>query len=231
MNPLESFDSITFDCYGTLIDWESGILQALRPLAAQYGIEVDDNTLLETYAQLETRIESGDYIPYKEVLREVMTGFASEFGWNLSDSERTALVDSIKSWAPFPDTAASLQALKRHFKLNIISNIDDDLFNLSAPKLGIEFDHVITAEQVRSYKPNKSNFLMALEILGQPSGRILHVAQSFFHDIIPAKDLGMATVWVNRRKDKQGFGATPEAFIKPDWEVESLAALVDLVNG
>ncbi|MDX1388741.1 MAG: haloacid dehalogenase type II [Acidobacteriota bacterium] len=218
--------ALTFDCYGTLIDWESGILRALRPVLDRYGVEIDDDRLLEFYARHEPDAQAGGYRPYREVLGSVVEGIATELGFTASPDETASLAESIPDWNPFPDTVEALRALKRRFKLGIISNIDDDLFAASARRLEVDFDWVITAEQVGSYKPSTRNFERAIERIGLPGDVIVHVAQSLFHDVVPAKKLGLATVWVNRGGARPGFGATPAAVARPDLEVPDLAALV-----
>jgi 2-haloacid dehalogenase len=216
---------LTFDCYGTLIDWESGILSALRPVLRAHSVEVADESLLELYARLESAAESGVYQPYREVLDEVMRGLARELGFEPRPSEVTALAASVGEWPPFPDTPAALQALKRRFKLGIISNIDDDLFAASNRHLGVTFDWVITAQQARGYKPSTRNFEVAFDRIGVPKEQLVHVAQSLFHDHVPAKSLGLDTVWVNRRAGRPGPGATPPATAQPDLDVPDLQTL------
>ena len=213
---------LTFDCYGTLIDWESGILSALRPILRAHSVEVPDESLLELYAGLESTEESGVYRPYAEILREVMHGLGRRLGFEPTPTELTALAASVGEWPAFSDTSAALQALKQRFKLGIISNIDDDLFAASNRHLGVTFDWVITARQVRSYKPSTHNFQVAIERIGLPPDRLVHVAQSLFHDHVPAKSLELDTVWVNRRAGKPGAGATPPATAQPDLEVPDL---------
>jgi len=146
-------------------------------------------------------------------------------GFTPSEAELATFSQSVKDWPAFPDSARALGALKTKYQLAIISNIDDDLFAYSAQRLQVPFDWVITARQARSYKPSLNNFRVAFERMGVPQNRILHVAQSLFHDIAPAKALGLATVWVNRRHDKAGFGATPPAEARPDLEVPDLQTL------
>jgi 2-haloacid dehalogenase len=152
-------------------------------------------------------------------------------GFAVSPAEVEALVGSVGDWPAFEDSADALNALKRRFKLAIISNIDDDLFAASQRRLGVDFDWIVTAQQVRSYKPSLNNFRVALERIGAPTERVLHVAQSLFHDHVPAKQLGLDTVWVNRRAGKHGFGATPPASAKPNLEVANLRTLAGLALG
>jgi 2-haloacid dehalogenase len=230
MLDLSRYKVLTFDCYGTLIDWEAGILRAIRPVIARYGIGVDDREILETYAQLEAKHEEGDCVSYAMVLRLVMTEMSLRFGFDATPAELDCLSRSIGDWEPFPDTAVALRRLSNRYKLAIVSNIDDRLFAATAKRLEVPFDWVVTAEQARAYKPSHTVFELALEKVGYPRGEILHVAQSVYHDIIPAKSLGLATVWVNRRTGKAGSGATLPASAKPDVEVASLDGLARLAG-
>ena len=227
MLDLRRFDVITFDCYGTLIDWEAGILSALAPFRSENDLRVADDELLEAYASLETVLQSGDHVSYREVLRGVMRGLATRYSVPTSRIDTDALAASLPTWPPFPDTVEALHRLRRHCKLGIISNIDDELFAATARTLEVPFDWVITAEQVRAYKPSRQNFERALERIGVPKERVLHVAQSRFHDVAPASTLGLATVWVNRRGDRPGAGATAPSGATADLEVPDLASLAD----
>ena len=230
MLDFDAFEILSFDCYGTLIDWESGILAALAPILSRHGRIVPAVELLETFARLESAAEAGPYRPYREVLREVVGGLGRQFAFAPDGGERDALAASIGSWPPFPDTRGALAALKTKYRLAIVSNIDDDLFAATAPSLGIDFDWVVTARQVGSYKPSPENFRAALARFDAPRGRVLHVAQSLFHDVEPARSLGLATVWVNRRRGQPGAGATPPAAVRPDLEVPDLATLARLAG-
>jgi len=221
---------LTFDCYGTLIDWESGIWEALQPVLAAHQVAATKEKTLELYAELETEAERGEYREYKSVLKMVMAGLGARLGFAPTRVELQNLPDSVKNWLPFPDTVAALQALKKKYKLAILSNVDDDLFAFSAQHLQVPFDWVITAQQVKSYKPSLNNFNRAIERIGSPKDKILHVAQSLFHDIVPAKTLGLSTVWVNRRHGKEGFGATLPAQAQPDWQVPDLKTLAELAT-
>jgi 2-haloacid dehalogenase len=226
---FDQFDVLTFDCYGTLIDWEIGITDALRPILVGHGIDVGTDQALELYAELEAEAERGAYRQYKAVLRMVLEGVGARLGFAPTQAELQRFSTCVKDWPAFPDSARALQALKKKYKLAVISNIDDDLFAHSAERLHTSFDWVITAQQVGSYKPALSNFRFAFEKIGLPASRILHVAQSLFHDVAPAKALGLATVWVNRRHGKGGFGATPPAQIEPDVEVPDLQTLARMM--
>jgi 2-haloacid dehalogenase len=230
MLDFSQYRVLTFDCYGTLIDWERGILNGLRPVLDQHGITLSDDEALELFGELESEAEGGPYLPYREVLTVVLAGFAERLGFTLADVERLALAESVGDWPPFPDTVEGLGALARHYDLVILSNVDDDLFARSAQHLKVDFANVITAQQVGSYKPNRRNFEVALERVGVPKEQVLHVAQSLFHDIEPANEIGLTTVWVNRRHDRPGFGATPPASAQPDLEVPDLRTLARLVD-
>jgi 2-haloacid dehalogenase len=222
---------LTFDCYGTLIDWETGILASLQPILAHHGVTADAEHLLTLYSEREhTAEQDGPYRSYREVLMLVLRGIGERLGFHPTASEQTDFADAVGTWPPFADTPAALVSLKRSFKLAIISNVDDDLFARSQPRLGVVFDWVITAQQVRSYKPSLNNFHQALARIGLPHAQVLHVAQSLFHDHVPAKHLGLDTVWVNRRHHKSGSGATPPANAQPDLEVPDLATLAQLAE-
>jgi 2-haloacid dehalogenase len=225
------FTHLTFDCYGTLIDWENGILRGLRPIIAAHKPTVPANEqLLELYGSIESEIEAGLYRSYREVLAEVVRDFGARLGFAPTISETGALADSLQDWLPFPDTVAALRQLSKRYQLAVVSNIDDDLFAASARRLEVPFAAVVTAQQVGSYKPALNHFRVALERLNVPPAQVLHVAQSLFHDVAPAKSMGLATVWVNRRKGKGGFGATPVAAIQPDLEVPDLKTLAELMH-
>jgi 2-haloacid dehalogenase len=227
---LDSRRALTFDCYGTLIDWESGLLTALRPILDRYRVEIEDERVLQMHARLEPAAQRGEYRSYREILGSVVEGIGRELGFTPAPDEIASLADSVPGWAAFPDTVDALRRLKRRFSLAIISNIDDDLIAGSVRQLGVEFDHVITSQQVRSYKPSLNNFERAVDRIGLSPDAIVHVAQSLFHDIVPATEIGLTTVWVNRRKGRPGFGATPAAEARPDLEVSDLATLALLIG-
>jgi 2-haloacid dehalogenase len=219
---------LTFDCYGTLIDWETGILSALQPIVTDHGVTAEDERLLALHAELESEAELGPYTPYRRLLMTILRGVGERLGFTPSADEQSRFADSVGDWPPFADTRAALRALRRRFQLAIISNTDDDLFARTNQQLEVAFDWIVTAQQVRSYKPSLNNFRVALARIGLPTEQVLHVAQSLFHDHVPAKQLGLETVWVNRRYGKAGSGATPPAHARPDLEVRDLATLVTL---
>jgi 2-haloacid dehalogenase len=227
---FDAFDVLTFDCYGTLIDWETGLLRALYEPLAAHEISEDDQQLLQSFARHEAAVEAGGFRPYREVLGEVLTGMLAELGAEASAEERAAFGASVAEWPAFPDSAAALARLHERFRLGVITNCDDDLFAGSERKLGIEFDWVVTAQQVKRYKPNPRGFELMFERVGLPPSRILHVAQSLYHDHVPAKRLGLSTVWVDRRGARPGFGATPPAEATPDLVVPDMATLASLAT-
>jgi 2-haloacid dehalogenase len=231
MLDLAAFDALTFDCYGTLIDWETGIVEALRPVAPAHGSEVSDEALLEGFARYEAALEAGPYRSYREVLAGALRGLASDFGFEPSEDEVAVFSGSVGDWPAFADSAEALAALKRRFRLGVITNCDDDLFALSNRRLGVEFDWVVTAQQARGYKPDPANFEFALARIDVPRERILHVAQSLFHDHVPAKALGMTTVWIDRRGDAAGTGATPPASASPDMTFPDMRSFAATATG
>jgi 2-haloacid dehalogenase len=219
------FEILTFDCYGTLINWEAGILSALHRVLSAHGKKMDDATLLKLYGDFELHSEQGTFRPYREVLESVVRQFAAEFHFTPSAAEIRSLPDSLPTWKPWPDTVAALRQLKTHFRLAILSNVDDDLFAATRPQLGVDFDEVITAQQAQAYKPSLKLFELALSRINAPAHRVLHVGQSIYHDVIPAQSLGLATVWVNRPSARPGVGAVKPAEANPDLTVSSLAEL------
>jgi 2-haloacid dehalogenase len=226
----DDFELLTFDCYGTLIDWESGLLAALRPVLVARGSKLTDDEMLERFGAYESEIEAGPFVSYADVLRGVMDRFAEEHGFPIDDGERESLVASIGDWPAFADTRDALAALKRRFRLGIASNVDDALIARTLPHLGVDFDWIVTAEQVRSYKPGRAHFDEMLARTGLPVGRILHCAQSLYHDVRIAKSLGFTTVWVDRRAGRAGGGATPASDATPDFVVPDLAGLAALMG-
>jgi 2-haloacid dehalogenase len=230
MIDFQQFEVLSFDCYGTLIDWESGILKALKTILSNHNINIGDQQILELFAQRESIQEERKYLKYREVLKKIVQDFGEKHSFEPSEEELNSLAESIQDWEFFPDTVRALKALQKRYKLTIISNIDNDLFAYTAKKLEVEFDWIITAEQVKSYKPSLRNFEFAIQKMGIAPDKLLHVAQSVYHDIVPAKTMGLTAVWVNRRQGKEGFGATVPATGNPDLEVPDLKTLVSLMN-
>lgn len=230
MFDFSRFEILTFDCYGTLINWEAGMLPVLRRILAAHGKQVGDATLLELYGEFEHRSEQGTFQPYREVLASVVRQFGAQFGFTPTPEEVRSLPDSLAAWQPWPDTVAALRRLKTRFRLAIFSNVDDDLFAATRPQLGVDLDEVITAQQAQAYKPSLKLFELALSRIHAPAHRVLHVAQSIYHDVIPAQSLGLATVWVNRPSARPGAGAAKSAAAKPDLTVRSLEELAALAG-
>jgi 2-haloacid dehalogenase len=226
------FEALTFDCYGTLIDWETGISRGLRAILDPRGVKVDGDALLEAYAAEEAALEAGPYLRYREVLARAARGVAAGFGISPTEDELAAFGDSVGAWPAFDDSADALQRLKERFRLGVITNCDDDLFAASNRRLGVTFDWVITAQQVQSYKPSHRNFDAAFAVIDVPIPRILHVAQSLFHDHVPAQARGMTTAWIDRRHDKPGSGATPPAAaVTPNLIAPDMATFADVALG
>lgn len=223
------FKIVTFDCYGTLIDWETGILGAIRPILTAHNAHLSDPDILRMYGAIEAEEESGEYRPYREILQAVVRGFGTRLGFVPSEKEQHSLPNSLAHWKPFPDTVTALRQLKHKFKLGILSNIDDDLFSATAPQLEVELDEVVTALQARAYKPSLEIFRLAQKKMGLASQQWLHAGQSIYHDVIPAQSIGVATVWVNRPSPLPNSGAAKPAQAKPDLEVSSLKGLADLM--
>ena len=224
MLDLAQFEWLSFDCYGTLIDWESGILGYLQPLLEVKGRFASDEEVLSLYSELEPRQQTGPYRTYREVLSGVVRDVGRELRFPVTPTDAAGLADSIRDWEPFPDTIDALRRLQSRYKLAILSNIDDDLFAYSAAKLQIHFDSVLTAQRLRSYKPSPENFRALLRRLGIERERLLHVAESLYHDVAPARSLGIATVWVNHRQGRAA-AASKLASVKPNLEVRNLAEL------
>jgi 2-haloacid dehalogenase len=231
MLDFSRFRVLTFDCYGTLIDWETGIFGALKPILAAHNKAICDADLLRHYSELEAEAEQGEFRNYHDVLHQVACGFGQRLGFVPTESQAGSLSGSVKTWQPFPDTVAALERLKQKYRLAVISNIDDDLFAASSARLANPFDFVITAQQARCYKPGLAIFRMALEKIGAPRDAVLHVGQSIYHDVIPAKSLGLATVWINRPSPRPHAGAAKAATGTPDMEFRDLKNLADVALG
>src|ERR1700739_290436 len=224
LNPSD-FDLLTFDCYGTLIDWETGIFSALKPLLEAHRKTRADAELLELYGDCQLEAESGTYQTYREVLQAVVQSFGKRLSFTPSTKELNALTDSFSNWRPWPDTVAALKRLAKRYHLAIISNTDDDLFEKTRRYLPVEFENITTAQQARCYKPALEIFRLALGKAKVAPNRILHVGQSIYHDVLPAQSLGLATVWVNRPSPRTGIGAVKHAKGQPDLQVSDLETL------
>ena len=225
---FSNFEVLTFDCYGTLIDWETGIFSVLKPVLATHGKSVPDADILELYGEFEAQAETGPYASYREVLRSVVRAFGKQFAFTPTVAEVETLASSVPHWRPWPDTVRALRKLQARYRLGIISNIDNDLFDSTRRHLSVEFASVTTAQQAQCYKPALEIFRRALDKTGVAPSRILHVGQSVYHDVLPAQSLGLRTVWVNRPSPRGGVGAVRRAEGKPDLEVPDLSTLADL---
>ena len=229
---LTDFKALTFDCYGTLIDWESGMIEALKPLTGKASRQLTRDEILEAHArhELSQQVQTPAKL-YRDLLATVYRRLAEEWGVATSWSDCVAYGRSIRNWPVFADTVASLQYLKRHYKLAILSNVDNESFSFSNEKLGVDFDAVYTAEDCGSYKPSPRNFeymLAKLNTLGIEKSRILHTAESLFHDHAIANEEGLVSCWIHRRHGKEGSGATMALTQQPryDFRFDSLGDLV-----
>lgn len=211
---------VTFDCYGTLVDWERGIGDAFAAAAAADGVKLRSDLALSAYMRIEPIVEAGSYRPYREVLRETAQRVAARFGWRLDEAAADFLPRSLAHWRPFDDTGPALARLRSAgYRLGILSNVDVDLLETTLEKLGIEFDLLVTAQEVGAYKPNHAHFVEARRRIGQAPW--LHAAQSYFHDVAPARELGIPVAWINRH------GEPPHGTALPDREFRTLEALAD----
>lgn len=219
------YEWLSFDCYGTLVDWETGISDAVAGVFARHGVRKSRAEILALFADAEPKVQrSGEFLDYRRVLRDVMQIMAWEASIRLPESEADVLSESLPAWPIFPDAPGALMALKERYKLAVISNVDDDLFRFSEEALGINFHAVITSKQEGCYKPDLRVFHLAQERMGLEfrNDRWLHVAESLYHDIGPANRLGIESVWVNR--PDRGGGTRPTDAV-PTLEVPDLAAL------
>lgn len=231
MKELTGFKALTFDCYGTLIDWESGMIEGLNPLTSQLDQRLERNEILEAHARHESSQQA--WTPgkrYLELLPIVYKRLAEEWGLAVTPEQCAAYGQSVKDWPAFPDSSGALQYLKKHYKLVILSNVDNLSFAGSNERLQVQFDAIYTAEDVGSYKPSDRNFEYMLDKLksqGIEKSDILHTAESMFHDHVPAKRHGLATCWIYRRHAQKGFGATmhPGDLPKVDFQFKSMADL------
>jgi 2-haloacid dehalogenase len=231
---LTDFKVLTFDCYGTLIDWETGIWHALSPLVDKAGSARVRDAALEDFARHEAaQQQATPAMPYSQLLSAVYGRLAQEWDAPVTRAEAAAFGASIRDWPAFPDSAAALEYLKRHYRLVILSNVDRESFKASNARLQVQFDAVYTAQDIGSYKPDPRNFEYLLRrlhedfALSKPD--ILHTAQSLFHDHVPAKRIGLSTAWIDRRHASSGWGATvaPPDTPKYDFRFESLAAMAE----
>ena len=229
MMKLTDYKVLTFDCYGTLIDWEAGIHAALQPLLAKAATPLSKDDVLEAFARHESAQEAETpQMIYSDLLTAVHRRLADQWGLAASDVDHRRFGNSVPDWPAFPDSAEALAYLKQHYKLVILSNVDRTSFAGSNARLGVTFDAIYTAQDIGSYKPDLANFhymLAHLAELGITKSDILHMAQSLFHDHAPAKALGLASAWIDRRHASGGFGATmaPPAGASYDFRFTSMA--------
>ncbi len=233
---MSDFDALSFDCYGTLIDWEEGLRRGLASVAALSPDAPSADALLETYGEVEARAErEHPAMRYPEIIARSITATGAAHGIAVPDTLAAEIGGSVPQWPAFPDSREALARLKGRYKLIILSNVDRQSFAGSNKRLGVEFDAILTAEDIGSYKPDPRNFealLAKIDGMGIAKDRLLHVAQSLFHDHGPAKAAGLATVWIDRRAGKPGAGATPVPADAPapDWRFTSMAHFADAVE-
>jgi 2-haloalkanoic acid dehalogenase type II len=219
MTSARPYDIVTFDCYGTLIDWEAGIAGAFARAAAESGSRLDPHLVLAAYERIEPVVEAERYRSYRDVLTESAVRVARELGWPLPEARAGFLAESLPRWIPFPDTNPALERLfKAGYQLGILSNVDDELLAATRKHFTVPFDLIVTAQQVGSYKPADGHFVAAGQRIG--GRRWLHAARSHFHDVTPCRRLGVPVAWINR-------GREPGREPRPDRELATLAALAD----
>lgn len=220
MKKQPPYEVITFDCYGTLIDWERGISDAFAKAAKVDRVVLDPAAILAAYSDMEPVVEAETYRTYRAVLAETARRVAKQLGWALSEDRTTFIADSLPGWRPFADTNAALERLAASgYRLGILSNVDDDLLAETLRHFSVKFDFLVTAQQVRSYKPAHGHFLAASRHIG--ASRWLHAAQSYFHDVVPARTLGIPVAWINRKNE-----AAPDTG-HADCEFRTLSDLAD----
>ena len=218
------FDALTFDCYGTLIDWETGLSTAMRKFLDPRGVSPDRRRPPGDLRPLRSRGRAAALSHVSRGPGVRRPGRRRHFGVEPTEDEIGTFSGSVVDWPAFDDSPAALALLKTRFKLGVLTNCDDDLFAVSNRRLGVEFDWVVTAQQARGYKPAVANFELLFERLGLPRDRILHVAQSLFHDHVPAQGLGLSSIWIHRRHDRSGGGATLPADATPDLTFPDMAS-------
>jgi 2-haloalkanoic acid dehalogenase type II len=217
------FDIITFDCYGTLIDWESGIVNAFQTEASRQNLSISRDEIIDAYHEEEPAVESMPYLSYREVLAQTGERVSMRIGLQIKPESKDFLSHSLPDWMPFPDTNPALERLAQRYRLGLLSNIDDDLLSKTRKLFTVEFDLIVTAQQVKSYKPAPAHFL---EAITRTKGRKwLHAAQSYFHDVVPVRALNYPVAWVNRKRE-----TIPEGGTEPTYEVQNLTELADLLE-
>ncbi len=233
---LNDYKVFSFDCYGTLIDWETGIVENLKPLTCRLNSALQADTILEIHAICESRIQARyPTMKYSDLLAKVYQDIAGQWNISIDVDESVKYGHSVGTWPAFKDSVEALKVLKKHFQLAILSNVDGASFAKSNQKLSVNFDYIYTAEQVGSYKPNPRNFEFMLENLaseGIAKNQILHVAESLFHDHLPANQFDLDNCWIHRRYQKEGFGATktPEKLPTVKFKFNSLKELAQQVQ-
>ncbi len=230
MADLAAITTLTFDCYGTLIDWEAGILGVVRPFLDQCRTPPTDDQLLAAFAHFERRIQAGPYLPYRNVLALVMRELTAHFDAPVSAHDFDALAKSLPAWPAFPDTATALRVLAAEYRIGVLSNIDDDLLEGTRRRSGLTYHWAVTAQHVRSYKPAPAHFTAALERHGLSTDQVLHIASSIGHDIAPASALGIRTVHLHRRAGRGGPGANGPGEARPTFEVADFVGLFRLLH-
>ena len=222
---------LSFDCYGTLIDWETGILEQAIPRLARAGARnLDEVSVLRAFAKHEAALERGPFRPYRQVLLETFCLISRDLGARVERASAADFAAALTQWPPFPDTVAALARLEAKYRLLILSNVDDDLFEETARRLATRFEAVITAQQVKSYKPALGHFEAARERLGLTPAQWVHVAQSLYHDHLPAKSLHLRTIWLDRPTRLAGTGLSPKAEAAPDVRVTTLTEVAELLD-
>lgn len=216
-----SWETITFDCYGTLVDWETGITDAFLETAALDGVQLERAAVLAQYHEVEPQVQAESYRLYRLVLAETARRIAHNLGWSLQPGRSDFLAESLPNWRVFDDTPDALERLKARYKIAILSNTDDDLLSRTLNRIGVEFDWTVTAQQVRSYKPAPGHFEAALRRVGGKRDKLLHAAQSYFHDIRPTGLMGISSVWINRGGQELPDGPQP---------MKTVADLAELAN-
>ena len=223
---FNNFKLISFDCYGTLIDWKKSLMDIMTPFITRHKLDISGDQMFDLFFKADQKSTGENYKPYHDVLVTIMDEIGKELNINLKQAERTCLVDRFGDWTAFPDTSDALQELQKKYKLAIISNVDDELFDVTKRCLGVRFEFIITAKQLGSYKPSKNNFIKALEKFELPSEQVLHVAQSIYHDIVPTNTLGWNNVWVNRYNEPERIDPAEI----PGLEVPDLASLARIIR-
>jgi len=217
---------VTFDCYGTLIDWEDGIGSAFVREAAGDGVSLDPSHVLAAYYEVEPEVEAADFRPYREILSESAMRVAARLGWRLRKKRADFLAASLPEWRPFPDVNPALvELVGAGYRLGILSNVDDDLLRETRRHFPVAFEVIVTAQQVRSYKPAPRHFLEARRRTGDEPW--LHAAQSYFHDVVPARALGIPVAWINRKGELRSGDASPDIELRDLTELADWLGLLD----